>query len=304
MEKLTLSYNDRQYFVEELTHLPGWRDGVPGERAILQGAGLPDSFTDHTTLTGVPTTDAQNTVSALEHFGHLNEREGYTALGALAEYVLKSTLHREGKQFCIEFIQKYQLIDNWTYQEERPPEPSQQQQQQGERNMIIELLTQTTVPVGVKFLFDRLAKIFDKRIEDDKKQQVEQKKGELEKAVQKIQNEQDVTQVQQLMQEVKALLPKDEEIDSLDAYVDWVKNQITVNFEYLPELCILTVRVLEERRQIEQNGMKKDKLGKMVAALQVQTQEFQDALELGDAGAREKRDLLNRATKALDLLQK
>lgn len=107
-----LSHDDRQRLVDELMRLPAWKSGIEGERSVILAAGLPDAINNQIVLKGSPETDAQLLIEAIENFGHLPERPTHTAIGALAEYLLKNA-SVGGKNFLSDLIRRrHHLIHN------------------------------------------------------------------------------------------------------------------------------------------------------------------------------------------------
>lgn len=149
--------------------------------------------------------------------------------------------------------------------------------------MILELLTKETIAAGVKFLFERFAKTTDKAIESaEKKKLVEEKKQAIETAIATVKTEGDVLQVKGLMQEMLALIPDSDQLTSLTSFSDWLNNQVTINFDYLPELGILTTLVVEEKRKNEQNKTKKEALLELKANLQTAISKVNEAFNTGE----------------------
>lgn len=167
--------------------------------------------------------------------------------------------------------------------------------------MIIELLTVTTVTVGVKYLFDRLAKMTDHRL-DKKWGKIEEKKTEIEQSLQTVKSEQDVEAVKSLMNETLQLLPSDIEVDSMSAFAEWVEEQLSADFDNLLELSKLVDKVLVERRKVEENKLKRNKILQMDATLRTHIDEFNQKLDMGTVNLSDKQALYQSIISALNFV--
>ncbi|MBN1483816.1 MAG: trypsin-like peptidase domain-containing protein, partial [Chloroflexia bacterium] len=116
MTSIPLTPTDRRRLIDELIELPAWAlGGVPGVRGVLLAAGLPSKWIAGHPLSGTPTIDAANVISSLEGLGHLANRPTHRALGALVEYLLQETPHREGQLFLAYLIDRYELVTDLEY---------------------------------------------------------------------------------------------------------------------------------------------------------------------------------------------
>ena len=111
-----LSFKDRERLIEELMYFPGWANGDrTGERSVLRSSGVPESWINTYYLSGTPAVDAPNVIVDLEKLGHLEDRPDCYALGALVDFLLRTTPHVEGKFFLAYLIEHYSLITDSSY---------------------------------------------------------------------------------------------------------------------------------------------------------------------------------------------
>ena len=174
----------------------------------------------------------------------------------------------------------------------------------GKERMIIELFNEATISAGISFIFDRLGKFMD-RLNDDKRKKIKDKKAKIEEYAKKGQmNRNVVLTLQNQIKELKMLLPEDMQIDSIESFISWVEDRIDANFEDLLGVSQLIFLILKEKRKMESDLMRRDKLAKMESALKIEISEFKQDLEIGDIDSKRKRVLYERIINALDILKK
>jgi V8-like Glu-specific endopeptidase len=114
-----LSDIDRKKLADELKELPAWTGGgSAGKIQILRACGLPGNYVDQMTWRGNSFIDTQQVISTLETGGHFVAKPSHRNLGMLVEYVLKETIHAEGKLFLAYLIEQYHLITDLSYLED------------------------------------------------------------------------------------------------------------------------------------------------------------------------------------------
>lgn len=163
---------------------------------------------------------------------------------------------------------------------------------EGGNVMITELLTVETIKAGIPFLINQLSKLTD-RVNKEQLDKIQQK-------VQTAKTDQDIEDVKQIIQQN---VPDAEQIASVEAFTAWVEEKVDASFDDLPGVSELVVRVLREKKKSESNALKKDRMLKMEAALKTEIEGFNEAVNIGDVGQREKRNLFERMTKALDFIK-
>lgn len=158
--------------------------------------------------------------------------------------------------------------------------------------MILELLATETVKAGVSFLVEQFSKLTN-RVNEEQLAKIKEK-------AQTATTEQDVTEIRNLIQ---SAVPNANQITSVEAFTAWVEEKIDASFDDLPGVSELVVRVLREKKNSESNALKKDRMLEMEAALKTEIEEFNEAVNIGDVGQREKRNLFKRMKKALDFIK-
>jgi CheY-like chemotaxis protein len=116
-EATVLTFEDRKRLSAELNRLPDWEWGqVNDRRGILMAAGLRRDLVLRYPLAGTGPSASGIVIDSLQELGHLLDRPGYLALGALADYLLENTPHVQGKAFLAILISAYRLITDTGYQ--------------------------------------------------------------------------------------------------------------------------------------------------------------------------------------------
>lgn len=170
----------------------------------------------------------------------------------------------------------------------------------GNKIMILDQLTTTTISTGISFLFGQLTKIAD-RLNNEQLKKIEEKKKEIQDMP--VETDRDIATVQNSIIELKKILPDDTEIDSIDAFASWVEEQLDANFDELIGVGELMVKVLRENKKSEKNAQKKIKISKMETSLNNDVHKFIEKLELGEEGNAERQDLYQRIGFALDIIK-
>lgn len=172
-------------------------------------------------------------------------------------------------------------------------------------DMIIELLTKETISVGVKFVADQFKKMID-RINDN---QLKQKIDEKEKEIRDIDiietSDEDIVTVQNSMKNSIMVLPEElrQTIDSVESFIIWVEERVRDNYDDLIGVAKLVLRVLSEKRRIENDQQKQRKMLEMQSYLQEDINQLDTELRLANAGKNERRDLYKRIISALNFIR-
>jgi hypothetical protein len=168
----------------------------------------------------------------------------------------------------------------------------------GEREMnILELLTTTTIPVAVKFLFDQLNKYID-NLSKKQLDKIEQTKNK----VNQMQENRDINSIRILLNELFDSLPENINLDSKSAFKSWVHQQISSDYADLPAVGELLYGILIQKRENETNETKKDELLRMAGVLNDASRELRSHIRTGDDANSERKEFHKRIIKAVDLL--
>lgn len=103
---------DLDYLQKILLKHPNIALGRAGINAMLNASDIPQQFIYSLTLTNNPTVDASHIIFSLRDIGTLANKPTHTGLGALAEYLLKTTPSLDDKIFLSFFLTYYELIND------------------------------------------------------------------------------------------------------------------------------------------------------------------------------------------------
>lgn len=162
---------------------------------------------------------------------------------------------------------------------------------------ILELLTTTTIPAAVKFVFDQLGKLAD-RLTEKQLNKIEETK----RKIHELQENEDVTSIRVTISDLFNTLPDNVNLDSKLSFKSWVHHQVTADYADLPSVGELLYGILTQKRQNETNEAKKDELLRMATGLIEASKDLRSHIRTGDDVKGESRELHKRIVKAVDLL--
>ncbi len=164
-------------------------------------------------------------------------------------------------------------------------------------NVILESLTASTVSVVVKFLFDRLGKITDDRIDEQRRRENTRKRDEIEQLL----NQKNIESIKGKLIELTSYFPDSTELYLTESFKAWFHEQVTADYADLASVGKLIYAILMKKQEQEPNQQKKDVLIRMAAAVNAESDQLKED-ELHGNAVNSRQQLHVRIIRALDLL--